>query len=529
MDLPERQRSLRATLDWSYTLLTSDEQALLRRLSLFAGGWTIVAATVMDRMHVADAMSSERLGRTAFAAVHIETLHPAPGNSEPTLIDRLASLLDQSVIYRVTPQGAHEDEAEGENREQFRDWGDAERFGMLETLQHYGRECLRASGELSSATRAFIAYYVALVECAEDQIYSAAARSWLERLEREQDNLRLALQWSLEADDVNTSVRLATSLTPFWHIRGHLRSGRQWLERILKRFPGVCEAPHHVAKQRQENTPLRQTPQADSVWDGQIARVLRCMAQLALRQGDLHLARSAATSGLSYARAAQDILETAALLAALGNSACRMGDREQGQTCLEESLALRRSQEDHWGVAQSLNLLGMLADSLGDRARALGCATESLALFRMVGDGAGCAAVLNNLGKLAQDEADYGSAANWYEQSLASARLLGDARGAALTLTNLGDLAHLQGNPELARALLREILALIRAIGDQVGIASTLRYLGQVAGDAGDLDAAEALYQESLILCQSTGDERGRGQTLSALASLSRHISQAHG
>ncbi len=196
-DLPERQRTLRATLDWSHALLGAGEQAAFRRLAVFAGGCTLAAAA-------------------AVCAAGEGTGLPSPAGDA---VDWVGVLLDQSLLRR-------EDGADGEPR-----------FMMLETVREYAAERLAqgpsGQGEETAVRRAHAAHYLALAEEAESALAGPEQLGWAARLERERDNLRAALAWAGAARDAATGRRLAGALWRFWAVRGPLSEGRRWLREAL--------------------------------------------------------------------------------------------------------------------------------------------------------------------------------------------------------------------------------------------------------------------------------------------------------
>ena len=192
-DVPPRQQTLRHTLAWSYDLLDDEEQRLFRRLSVFVGGCTLEA---------------------------VEGLSMALGELPADVLDGMASLLDKSLLQQTGQEA------------------ETARFMMLETIRKYGLEALAASGELERTRRAHAVYYLALSEQAEMEHGGPQQAAWLEQLEREHDNLRAALSWSLEpAEDEEggqhreIALRLAGALWMFWWV--HVPGGR--MSRALSR------------------------------------------------------------------------------------------------------------------------------------------------------------------------------------------------------------------------------------------------------------------------------------------------------
>jgi len=431
-DLPARQQTLRAAMAWSYDLLSPPEQTLFRRLGVFVGGCTADAA---------DAVCVARLDgdETALATPD------APDASD--VLPGLASLVDNSLLRQ-------EEEAGDPSI-----MGDA-RFALLRTVQEYARERLEASGERETVRRRHAAYYLALAEQAEPQLYRADQRAWQDRLETEHGNLRAALRWSVAEGEGEPDIglRLAGALWRFWWQRGYLSEGRRWLTALLE---ATAAAPPDAAR----------------------ARALHGAARLAYGQGD-------------YA--------PAAILA-------------------DQSLALSRAAGSASGSAAALSLLGIIAMDQGQYERAVALTEESLALFQRIGNAAWAGTVLSNLGIIAAEQGDYAGAAVLYERSLTVQRDAGDLRGIAVSQVNLARLEREQGNFARASALYEESVALFRDLGGKHDLAAGLNNLGEMARLLGDFARAAALSEESVALQRELGDKRGLGMALADLAHVARH------
>jgi non-specific serine/threonine protein kinase len=186
-DLPARQQTLRATIDWSYDLLTLEEQTLFAWLSVFVGGCTLEVA---------------------------EDVCARAGDLLLDVLDGVTSLVDKSLLWR------EEDPTSGEPR-----------FTMLETIREYAGERLAASGAEGTLRAAHAAHFLALVEEAEPQLTGAQQAMWLARLDREHDNLRAVLRWAEEHEEHReVGLQVAAALWRFWFVRGHYGEGRSWLE-----------------------------------------------------------------------------------------------------------------------------------------------------------------------------------------------------------------------------------------------------------------------------------------------------------
>jgi predicted ATPase len=192
-DVPERQQTLRETIDWSYDLLEEDEKRLFRRLSVFVGGCTIEAA---------------------------EAVCNANRDLEEDVLDVVTRLVDKNLLRQAA-------ESDGEPR-----------LLMLETIREYGLERLKASGEAESLRWRHASFFLAMAEETELKLRSTEQSTWRRRLEAEHDNLRAVLRWTLERQEAEIGLRLAGALLIFWRYCNHPREGRSWCEQVLAQ-PGA--------------------------------------------------------------------------------------------------------------------------------------------------------------------------------------------------------------------------------------------------------------------------------------------------
>jgi predicted ATPase/transcriptional regulator with XRE-family HTH domain len=409
-DAEERQRTMRATLAWSEALLTAEEQTLFQRLAVFAGGGALEA---------------------------VEAVCAAPAGVEPVgleVLDGLGRLVDHSLVQRRGEDGVAT--------------ASEPRIGMLHVIREYALERLEASdgGREAEALRlAHAAYFLALAERAEPELTGPEATLWLDRLEREHDNLRAALGWARTGGQsgVETGLRLVAALWRFWWARGHVREGQAWVEELLAREmtqrPGlVTAAPEEVA-------------------DAGTGDALRTGAAVDRRVG--------------------------ALLA--GSSlALWLGEHAQAQTWLEQAGTLGRATGDRRTMADVLNSLGLLAGQRGDHEQAAARFAESLALMRALDNRRGIAVTLNNLADVALFQGALERATVAFTEALALARELGDRDHIAMCLQNLGAVARKRGAIAQAEALQREALALFRDLGEPHHCTEALEQLGATAGVA---------------------------------------------
>ncbi|HVA89671.1 MAG TPA: tetratricopeptide repeat protein [Chloroflexota bacterium] len=423
-----RQQTLRAALDWSYDLLSEQEQVALRRLAVFVGGWTLEAAEAIC------------------AGSYLESWE---------VLDLLGALVNKSLVL------VEEREEEA-------------RFRLLETVRQYEHEKLVSAGEAPDLAERHLDWYLDQAVKAEAFLVGPEQRSWLSRLEIDHDNLRAALRLTLTEAQPNDpaaaaaggklvrGLTLAAALWRFWYMRGHLTEGRRWLEDLLR----LTESSNAAG-------PVR-------------ARALHGAGVLAVSQGDYETARRLCEQSLAFYQTLDDSHGAAVALNILGHVAEKQGDFARAITLSQESLALHRAHGSTRDIAVALNNLATVLLSQGDHGHAQALYEECLVLNRELGDSRGTAITLTNLGEAARCRADYDRAAAYCEQSLALSRELGDAWGVAAALNTLADIARDNGRSEEAVQLYEQCLALRRELGDNAGVATLRDALATLRTDQGN-------------------------------------------
>jgi predicted ATPase/class 3 adenylate cyclase len=377
VDLPARQRTLREAIGWSHDLLDEPERALFRRLSVFAGGWTIEAA---------DAVGN-------------------PG-TEPgrDVLEVLGSLVDKSLVTRVPTASA------------------AVRFGMLETIREFGAEQLDAAAEAEATGDRHASHFLAAAEAAEAHLRGIQRKRWLDDLELEHDNLRTALRRAIGAGDAAVGLRLVAALWRFWHLHGHLAEGRRWAEEVL----ALPAASGRTAERARALTALgglvywqEDVPATRRAYDEALAIARELGDRSAEAEGIYNLGYVPAYEGdisgavvmFEESRAMFEELGirrgVADTLWILGIAARLEGDLSRSRALAEESLRLHRQAGDLFGATDGLHTLGRTALAQGDMATAAWSFLEALDNDEQVGNRTGMAVVLDNLAAKASAEGQH--------------------------------------------------------------------------------------------------------------------------
>jgi predicted ATPase/predicted negative regulator of RcsB-dependent stress response len=433
-DLPQRQQTLRAAIDWSYDLLTPEEQKLFRRLSVFVGGCSLEG---------------------------VEAVCDTKGDLALDLLDGMGSMVDKSLAQQI-------EQANGESR-----------FVLLETIREYALEKLEASGELASTKRAHAAYCLVLAEEAA-AAQSGEGMEWRGRFAFEHDNFRAALEWLTETGNAEWGMRLGTALFRFWETGEYLAEGRDSLGKLLK-MPGA--APRTKARSRavfaagvlaseQRDHVSAEALMAESLGiarelgDKQgIAVSLNALAVVAREQGNTTGAHSLLQESLVLWRELGDLKAIARALSNLANVLKLQGDHEHARNLYAECLAIFEGLADRAGVAWSLDHQGDVARNQGEIAEARNLYERGLAIFRELGDRWGIAATLADLGTLAREEQDCSAAHPLYQESLKIFQELDHKRGIARLLECCACSAALQLQAERSLRLAGAAAALRHNIG----------------------------------------------------------------
>ena len=380
----ERQKTLRNAIDWSYRLLSPEEQKLFAYLSVFSGDFTLAAV---------EAMFSRKV-------------------TEQPLPNLIALLLDKSLLKLAPDLEASE-----------------VRYTMLVTIQEYAREHLQEIAEETSIRNAHLAYFLDLAEKADRELRGHNQLEWFSRLNADRDNLRAALDWAIETEQTEMALQMARNLHWFWFVRGDHREGIQLLERVLRMadaflFPNACaealaQLAHHVFIQVHHSN-LR-------VEENSVTPL--------------------AEQALSMARAHDDKHNTARALAMLGLALTYGEDFAAAQSALEESQRLYQEVHDEWGYAHTLMCLAWGFSRQGNAEVYLPLNKQALEVFRKLGDRYFMCVTRRGMAAAQLMLEDWASALAGLREALIAAHELKSKYEIAVTLAWRGIAEKQLGNP----------------------------------------------------------------------------------
>jgi predicted ATPase/DNA-binding winged helix-turn-helix (wHTH) protein len=422
VDVPARQQTLRGAIAWSYSLLTSAEQRLFRRLCVFAGGCTLEAAEAVCDVGL-------DLG--------------------VDVVDGLSSLVDKSLLQRI-------------------DRGVAEpRFTMLQTIREFATEQLSPNEEEVNTRRAHAAYFMVIAEEGNPELNQEERNEWLCRCDAEVDNFRTALEWLIETGEQEWSLRLGAALFRFWDMRDHLSEARARLEAVLRlsgnNFPmeraRIATFVGAMASAQLDNAAAEQFLSMglhlyeELGHEPGIAAALNALAIAARDRGDYAIAQERFERSLACWQLLSDQLAIARCLHNLANVVKVRGDYERAIWALQEASDIFDQLGDRSGAAWSINQLGDVECASGNLSRARQCYERALAAFREAHDPWGAARSLTDFGYLNLDENRLQDARASFRESLNLFDGLQHRRGIARVLEGCATLAFAQGDPAAAVTL----------------------------------------------------------------------------
>lgn len=481
-NVPERHRSIRAVFERSWQFLSTAEQEVFRRLSVFCGSFSAAAAEQVT------------------------------GASLPLLL----ALADKSLLRRNM----------------------GGRYQVPEVINHYAQEKLQAVAAEEQPTRnGYMAYYAAFLHQQAEGLKGKRQRQALAEVRQEIEDVRQAWQWMVDAARWAEVALSLEALFLFYEMGSRFQEGEEAFAGaviVLRGQEGtLTDGKEHGLEEKGKMSVFSSVREefvtAGSEWVE--AEVL--LGQLLARRAAFHLrlsryeeAKGLLQESLAIARRWQRPAEAAFALYYLALATDAAGDDETAWQWQEESLALYRAVDDQWGMAQALNALGNLRQGRGNYAEARPLYRESLEMRRQIGDRRGEALALHNLGNLTYALGEYEAATQLFRDSMVIKEELSDRRGIGYSLNNLGYIAYLQHDYEAAGRWLQECLAIMQEVGDRRGVGYALTNLGNVAFDLTHYEEARARYQDSLTIFQAINDRTGLAYSLEDLGNASLALGQ---
>ncbi|MGJ7908076.1 AfsR/SARP family transcriptional regulator [Actinopolyspora sp. H202] len=463
---PARQQTLRATIDWSWSLLSVSERSVLCRLVPHIGGFTLRAA---------------------------EQTCADEGIDTSRILDLVARLVDRSLVAA----------SDGNN---------GRRFHLLESISAYCAERLRESGEHTRVHTRYVWYYTDLAERAVPQLRGPNQRSWLERLDAEAANLRNALDVAVRYELAELGLRLVNALAWYWLLRGQSGEGSRSCSAALtivgdstadNRLAALCWRAGFAFRADEGESPL---VECDRTWElsariedplrRATARWFLGFAQLGF--GDRQRNEARIERALEDLRAAGDRLGVAAALSARATQALISGDLSTAQRDGAESAAAYHALGDAWGQLQAGNVLAQLAEISGDYERSAGRYREGLHIATSLGLWTDVALKLSGLGRVALLQGDYPRARELHERAMRSAAEQGFPFGEQFAEVGLGMGARRENDLDTAEKHLSRWLDWCRRTDGAPGVALILAELGFVAEQRGDAHTALRYHLEGI-------------------------------
>jgi predicted ATPase/class 3 adenylate cyclase len=431
VDLPERQRTLRAAIDWSYGLLGESQRELHQALAVFAGGCTLDDARALS-------------GSASF-------------------LSDLEALVVGSLL--------RSDVSDGEVR-----------LFMLETVREDALARLESAGRLDELRRRHAERFLELAQSAEADLTGSEQRAWLERLERDLDNIRGALDWSLTSGRVEDALRAVSALDRFWRAHGHVTEARAWLS-------------HGLAVAGEVAPDVR-------------ARALWTAANQATAQSDWETAAPLLLEARELFEQTDDGREEVFALANLSFVSRMRDDVTAAERFAREAVAVAQGLGDDRASSAALMALGDVHTLQGQHELALGRYEEAVELRIRLGDPLLVSDAVYNLGLAAFHGGDHVRARRAFEDALASVRALGEAPHIAAAQFMIAELDVLAGDPVSARVRARESLALYTDLEDARSRARCLVVLAYAsAADGSPEDAARAIGAADTLRGDEPPDE----------------------
>jgi predicted ATPase len=481
-DLPDRQRTMRSTIDWSFGLLGSQDQEVFSQLAVCVGGCTLDAAAGIT----------------------------ANDRTPDELLDSIGMLVDHSLVS-IREDGTGEP-----------------RVGMLEVVREYALERLAERHGTTAARERHARYFLGLGETAAPHIVGSSDQAeWLDRLAGDHANLLAALDWACQTEQLEIGLRLVHAIGPFWFFRGYFSEGRAWMDRLLDlcatthtrpplRLPvlygagklaleqGDYERVRGVASEAYELARRIDDPLG-------LSQALELQGILAGIEGDGLGSRALLERAVQSARRTGDPAQLGRTLFALADASRHVGDPERAERALEELVSGEGVHGPPHGVARVLSSLGQIACERGDDAHAMARFTDALRIYLRIRDPSGFATCFEGMASLAKRRGDMEQAARLG----AAAAVLRESVAGALT-------------PEAQQSFIEDMSAARDALGEVAFDAAwrSARSLSPEAAAAYALELVSPAPAKQVPVPEE-GNERQRNERKGDIGNRSRRHTTA--
>ncbi len=437
-----RQQTLRAMIDWSYSLLLEDEKTLFRRLAIFAGGWTLEAAESVCGMEV----------------------------SGLDFLDLLTRLVDKSLVLST-------ESASGI------------RYHRLETIRQYSREKFFESDEVDMLRDRHLDYFVRFAEQADENLKGSEQLTWQKLMSAEQDNLRAALEWGFSKHPYN-ALRIVGAANLFWTAAGFSTEGFRWTQKALEQ---IQESPFT----RGTTTEQRQVARA---------KALRGLTRLYLSLGDNARAKRTSEESVAIYRRSKDRRGLSFALVVLAYPLEFLGELDRAEAALKESYTIARAEKDIYVMCRALNLLARVTIKLHhDLAKAQKCVDESLRRAREAGLRSQEAQAQEVAATIAINRNDHDEARIRFNESVKLYQEIEARFNVILEKSNLAHMERKLGNYDVALEYYRETVLAFRDIGQTGAVAHQLECFGFIAIAQGQHERALQLFAAANALRTKNG------------------------
>ena len=439
-DVSDRHRTLYHAIDWSYNLLTREQQLLFARLSVFNDGWTMEAAEAIMKDH-----------------------------PEFSTQESLKVLAENNLLVPREHYGSM-------------------RFSMLETIHEYASDQLLKIGEEKDTYQRHAVYYLTLAEQAEPHLRNETQQFWLERLDIERGNFRAALTWFIQdINDIEKATQLAGALGWFWNIRGYVSEGRSWIERVLTLGKGIRSAARVkmlnsagslawaqgdltlALHQLEEGITLARELGPAYTWD--LAMALGNYGNAVMYRKDREALQRVAEEAHALFTHLEDPWGMGLTLLLIGEVRLLEHDYKRACSCFEEAFVMLRKTGDKWAIGIALMDWGYTESLLGNLTSARAHLEESIAMHQVIGERIVRSLALNILAQIVQQQEEPEQAIKLYTESLDLLRKMGIESSIADLQYNLACFVHAQGHYQLAKRLYKECQVMFLKQGNEEGIA----------------------------------------------------------